>query len=167
MESAGVEPAHAAVEASETYQEKLITQTSRNDAGTEKNDHDVHSSGSSSQDEVAMQKFDSQIVKVNNVKDGDEALAHLPEHEREILKRQLEILPVKLNFFSLFRYATKVDLLIIVISVICAIVGGAVVPLMTVCRLAFGIDIGTELILLPGHFWSTDRHLYKLLQWHN
>ncbi|KAL9128673.1 MAG: hypothetical protein Q9217_002701 [Psora testacea] len=90
------------------------------------------SSSSSSEDAVQMEKLDSQIVKIEDVKEGEEAYAHLPEHEREIVSRQLYIPAVKVNFLTLYRYATRNDLIIVVISSIMAIAGGAVMPLMTV-----------------------------------
>jgi len=91
-----------------------------------------HSSGSSSDDVVQMEKLDSQIVKISDVKEGEEAYAHLPPREREIVKRQLDIPPVKVSFATLYRYATRNDLIIVAISSLCAIAGGSVMPLMTV-----------------------------------
>ena len=106
---------------------------SRQDGLREKEvEHGVPSSGSSSQDATELQKYDSQIVKVKDVKEGDEEYAHLPEHEREIIKRQLDLPPITASFTTLYRYATRNDIIIIVISAICAIIGGAVMPLMTV-----------------------------------
>lgn len=90
------------------------------------------SSSSSSQDVTALEKLDSKVVKIGEVKEGDEAYAHLPPHEREIVKRQLEIPPVTVNFRTLYRYATRNDLIIVCVSAIAAIGGGAVMPLMTV-----------------------------------
>lgn len=90
------------------------------------------SSASSSRDAASLEKLDSKIVKVGDVKEGEEAYAHLPSHEKEIVKKQLEIPPIAVNFKTLYRYATRNDLIIIVISAIAAIGGGAVMPLMTV-----------------------------------
>ena len=98
----------------------------------EKQEHDLHSSGSSSEDIPKLEKLDSHIIKVPEVKKEDEAYQHLPPHEREIIKRQLDIPTVSVTFKTLYRYATKVDLIIIAVSSICAIAGGAVMPLMTV-----------------------------------
>ncbi|KAI4248199.1 MAG: hypothetical protein L6R42_009381, partial [Xanthoria sp. 1 TBL-2021] len=89
------------------------------------------SSASSSRDAASLEKLDSKIVKVGDVKEGEEAYAHLPSHEKEIVKKQLEIPPIAVNFKTLYRYATRNDLIIIVISAIAAIGGGAVMPLMT------------------------------------
>ena len=103
----------------------------------EKHEQGAHSSGSSSDDDIAqLKEVDSHIVKVPEVKEGEEAYAHLPPHEKEIVKRQLDIPEVKVTFKTLYRYATRVDRIIIGISSICAIAGGAVLPLMTVSTLS-------------------------------
>jgi len=160
MDSTGGDLSHAvkatdeAIEVDEAYkqtsekksEEKPILPTSdaaqlRQDAVREKElGHGVPSSGSSSQDVTELQKYDSQVVKVKDVKEEDEAYAHLPEHEREIIKRQLDLPPITASFATLYRYATRNDIIIIVISAICAIIGGAVMPLMTVS----GPLIGSE-----------------------
>ena len=138
MDSSGAELAHATIEVDEKYAEDAVRPSSngdqrpRIDSIDKKHEHDVHSSSSSSQDDVEMEKLDSKIVKVGDLKEGEEAYAHLPDHEREIVKRQLEIPAIKVTFLTLYRYATRNDIIIIVISSICAIVGGAVMPLMTV-----------------------------------
>ncbi|KAI5310596.1 GTPase-activating protein [Ascosphaera atra] len=54
----------------------------------------------------------------------DASLAHLPEHERAILKEQLYIPPKNITWFGLYRYATAYDLLLVVISAIAAVGGG-------------------------------------------
>jgi len=87
-----------------------------------------------------LRKFDSKIVQVRDVPEGDEALAHLPEHERAVLKRQLDIPDVKVTYTSLFRYATTWDKVFIAVGALAAIGGGAAMPLMTV---VFGNLSGT------------------------
>jgi ATP-binding cassette subfamily B (MDR/TAP) protein 1 len=64
--------------------------------------------------------------------DDDALYAHLPTHEKDILKRQLDAPPVKITFFGLYRYASHMDILIIVVSALCAIAAGAALPLFTV-----------------------------------
>ena len=71
----------------------------------------------------------AQDTKVNI----EEDLAHLPEHQQEILKRQLLIPEIKTSYLSCFRYATKSDKLIIFVSSVASIGAGAALPLMTVC----------------------------------
>lgn len=88
-------------------------------------------------------------------KDGDEQdtnekedpLAHLAEQDRAIIKRQLDIPPVSVSYFELFRYATRNDIIIMVASAIGAIIGGALLPLMTV---VFGGLTGTFTTYFQG-----------------
>jgi hypothetical protein len=88
--------------------------------------------GSATPNEFAeLQKLDSEVIKVDEKE--DDPFKHLPPNEAEILKRQLDIPVVQTNFRTLFRYATTNDKIILGISVICSIAGGAALPLMTVC----------------------------------
>ncbi|KAJ5610137.1 hypothetical protein N7510_006856 [Penicillium lagena] len=64
--------------------------------------------------------------------DDDAVFAHLPEHEKAILKKQLDAPVVKISFFGLYRYASHMDILILVVSAICAIAAGAALPLFTI-----------------------------------
>ena len=132
----------------------------------EKQEGHRHASSSSSED-VVVEKLDSRIVKVRDVKEGDEAYAHLPEHERDIVRRQLEIPPVTVTFRTLYRYATRNDLIIIAISALCAIVGGAVMPLMTVCD-CYNLWLQLSLLILSiGHLWPISGHFSGLFQQHS
>ena len=138
MDSTGGDLSHAAKELDENF-EKQRSRESSSDAALsgddvvgEKQEQHPHSSGSSSEDVAYLEKLDSHIVKVSEMKRGEEAYAHLPESEKEIVKRQLDIPTVTVTFKTLYRYATTNDLLIIVVSCICAISGGSVMPLMTV-----------------------------------
>ena len=140
MDSTGGDLSHAAQEL-DSHIEKQLSHEGSNDAASsggdvvgEKQEQNPHSSGSSSSEDIAhLEKFDSHIIKVPEAKkDDDEAYAHLPDHEKEIVKRQLDIPTVTVTFKTLYRYATRNDILIILLSCICAIAGGAVMPLMTV-----------------------------------
>lgn len=54
-------------------------------------------------------------------------------HEKDILARQLANPPAqKIGFFSLYRYASKCDLVVLAIASLAAIVGGAALPVFTV-----------------------------------
>jgi ATP-binding cassette subfamily B (MDR/TAP) protein 1 len=77
-------------------------------------------------------KKEKEQVKKDADEGDDDAFAHLPEHEAEILRRQLATPPVKVTYFRLYRYATRTDKIIIAVSAIAAIIAGAVLPLMTV-----------------------------------
>lgn len=87
-----------------------------------------------------LQRLDSKAPKPTKEEKPEDALEHLPEHEAAIIRRQLEIPPVKLTYFSLYRYATRNDLIIMAVSGICAIAAGAAMPLMTII---FGSLAGT------------------------
>ena len=137
MDSTAGDLNHAAQEI-ELNEKEQNTQTlehkssSEKDVIGEKKELDTPSSGSSSHEDPALAKLDSKVIKIGEVKDGEEAYAHLPDDEKDIVKRQLHIPTAKVNYRTLFRYATKNDIFIIVISSICAIAGGAAMPLMTV-----------------------------------
>ena len=142
MDSTGGDLAHAAKEIDEKVEERslhsLEHEKSSPNVVAEKHEEEIKSSGSSSENSLAVEKLDS-VIQVKDVKDGDAAYAHLPEHEREIVKRQLEIPPIKVSFLTLYRYATRNDILIIIISALCSIIGGAVMPLMTVSDEAYAL----------------------------
>jgi ATP-binding cassette, subfamily B (MDR/TAP), member 1 len=59
----------------------------------------------------------------------------LNEDEKAIIEDQLHIPEVKVGYFSLYRYANKKEIAIMLVSLIAAIVAGAVLPLMTVSNL--------------------------------
>lgn len=94
---------------------------------------------------VPLTKLDSKVAKPKE--DQVDPLAHLPEHERAILKRQLDQPDAQPAFLKLYRYATTVDLVIIFVCAICSIVAGALLPLMTVI---FGQLAGTFQGLFTG-----------------
>jgi ATP-binding cassette subfamily B (MDR/TAP) protein 1 len=81
-----------------------------------------------------------------NEEDGD-PFKHLSEHERVILKRQLDLPATKVNYMTLYRYATRNDKVVLVIASLAAIIGGALMPLMTVL---FGGIAGTFRSFLLG-----------------
>ncbi|KAL9029789.1 MAG: hypothetical protein Q9196_002008 [Gyalolechia fulgens] len=147
MDSTAGDLNHAAKELDEKVEKQTSPEDGRRKAGNEdivkKPEYDPHyssSSSSSSQDVTALEKLDSKIVKIGEVKEGEEAYAHLPPDEKEIVKRQLDLPQVTVTFKTLYRYATRNDLLIVFISALAAIGGGAVMPLMTV---VFGQLAGT------------------------
>lgn len=132
MDSTAGDLTHAATELNEKVKAKASDDALRERMGKHEDELQSSSSSSSSQDITALEKLDSKIVKVGEAKEGEEAYAHLPPDEKEIVKRQLDIPPVKVNFKTLYRYATRNDLIIVLVSAIAAIGGGAVMPLMTV-----------------------------------
>jgi ATP-binding cassette subfamily B (MDR/TAP) protein 1 len=92
----------------------------------------LDSSSSSDDGDRKIEKVDSRVIDIPLAKKAEDEYAHLPEHEADILRKQVETPDVKINYFSLYRYATRNDLIIIAISALCSIAGGAAMPLMTV-----------------------------------
>ncbi|KAH7374226.1 putative Leptomycin B resistance protein pmd1 [Cadophora sp. MPI-SDFR-AT-0126] len=82
-------------------------------------------------------RVDSEVPKEHN-RDRDQdqtppdVSPSLPEDKAAIIRRQLDVLPSDISYFSLYRYATKNDILVLTVSAICAIAAGAAMPLMTV-----------------------------------
>jgi hypothetical protein len=78
----------------------------------------------------------SSVVSHEDIKLEAQGQSHdLSQAEQDILARQLSLPPVKASYLMLYRYATKMDLLIIVFSSVCAIAAGAIFPIMTVSTL--------------------------------
>ena len=108
-----------------------------------------------------LQRLDSQVPSPEKEVEDEDPFSHLPEHEAAILKRQVDIPPVKVTYFMLYRYATRNDILIMALSGFCAIAGGAVMPLMTII---FGTLAGTfqgffNHSVDPSDFQATINHL--------
>lgn len=84
---------------------------------------------------ASLQKLDSKIIKDNTDKidNSPNPFSHLPQHEQDILRRQVEVPEVSVGYFTLFRYATFIDKCILFVSCICTVAAGAAMPLMTVC----------------------------------
>jgi ATP-binding cassette subfamily B (MDR/TAP) protein 1 len=93
-------------------------------------DHEKHADTPSPPSEPAdLAKLDSSAQVA--VKDED-IYSHLPPAEAAILKRQVETPEVASSWKTLYRYSTRNDILIMVVSALCSIVAGAALPLMTV-----------------------------------
>lgn len=84
-----------------------------------------------SEDRVDLQKLDSKVIKPQDDKKAD-PYAGMPPEQAEILRRQVETPDVKVGMAMLYRYATRVDLILLVVGSICAIASGAILPVMTV-----------------------------------
>lgn len=79
-----------------------------------------------------LNRVDSTPPDAEKKQKDDDPFKHLPEHKKVILKRQLDLPAVKVNYMTLYRYATRNDKIILVIAGLGAIIGGALLPLMTV-----------------------------------
>ena len=103
-------------------------------------------SGGQQEPTLAAQEVKSSKLPLNTLDstlpsaEVDDPFKHLPDHEKDILKRQLDLPAVKINYFTLYRYATTNDKIILVIAGLAAIISGALLPLMTVL---FGSLAGT------------------------
>lgn len=87
---------------------------------------------SNSRHSSSITRLDSHIVKVDEGAKEEDPLDHLPPDERAIIKRQLDMPEIKLNYFTLFRFATRNDLILIFTAALASIIAGAVMPLMTI-----------------------------------
>jgi ATP-binding cassette subfamily B (MDR/TAP) protein 1 len=79
----------------------------------------------------------SRTTSITSHRELDSGKVEKPAHnltgaEQRILDNQLNVPPVKASYFMLFRYATSIDILIILISTVAAIGAGVIYPLMTV-----------------------------------
>ncbi|KAJ5247718.1 ABC multidrug transporter mdr1 [Penicillium chermesinum] len=82
-------------------------------------------------DELIIQKANEN--KTASPEEQEDLLfSHLPEHEQAILQQQVKSPRVNISFFSLYRYASKLELAILTISTLCAIAAGAAMPLFTI-----------------------------------
>ncbi|KAK7429987.1 hypothetical protein QQZ08_003376 [Neonectria magnoliae] len=82
-------------------------------------------------EKLDLKKADSKVVTPPK-NQTDDLFDHLPAHQAEILRRQVVSPEVKQGVAVLYRYASHNDILIIFVSAIAAIIGGAALPLMTV-----------------------------------
>jgi ATP-binding cassette subfamily B (MDR/TAP) protein 1 len=91
----------------------------------------------------SLRRLDSQIAVADSKSESDDDLSYLPENEREIIRRQIDIPDINLKFSGLYRFATVNDLLLIAIGSFCSIVGGALLPFMTIL---YGLVVSAALI---------------------
>lgn len=89
-----------------------------------------------------LQKLDSKTPKSFHGDAGADAdpFAGLDPNEATILRRQVDTPDVKVGFATLYRYSTRMDLILLFIGSVCSIASGAILPLMTV---VFGSLQGT------------------------
>ncbi|KAK9367521.1 P-loop containing nucleoside triphosphate hydrolase protein [Lipomyces kononenkoae] len=57
---------------------------------------------------------------------------HLLPEEADILRNQVQVTPVQMSFFKLYRYATRYDIAVLIFGYFCSIVAGALLPIMTI-----------------------------------
>lgn len=90
-----------------------------------------------------MEKNEGSVIES---KSEEDEFAHLPEDEAAILRNQVKIDPSKISYFTLYRYATTTDKLLLAVAHFAAIASGAATPMYT---LIFGnlTDKFTEFFL--------------------
>lgn len=82
---------------------------------------------------TAIEKADSKAPKsAGNQEEKHDPYENLSENEAEIIKRQVETQDVVPNVRILYRYASRNDMFILIVSAVMAIAAGAALPLMTV-----------------------------------
>lgn len=96
---------------------------------------------SSSDDNVNLAKLDSKVQQPSGDKEKKTNLyEHMAPEEAAILKRQVETPDIKVGIKTLYRYATTIDLLLLLVAAFCSIASGVILPLMTI---VFGSLQGT------------------------
>lgn len=95
----------------------------------------MKSSSDPNNEKLDLTKADSAVIVPPKAENIEDHYRHLPPDEAEVLRRQVVSPAVKQGVAVLYRYASRNDILIILISAICSIAGGAALPLMT---LVFG-----------------------------
>ncbi|KAI9741838.1 MAG: GTPase-activating protein [Cirrosporium novae-zelandiae] len=136
MDATGGDLRQAAERTDEKVQEDTVTSsnTKEPNSGVEEKETQISHSRSSS---TASPAKDSQphVVTVHNAngdEEDDQGLSNLPDNERTIVRKQVDVPPVEVKYTTLFRYRTHADIMIMIVSSICAIAGGACLPLMTI-----------------------------------
>ncbi|ORX77993.1 P-loop containing nucleoside triphosphate hydrolase protein [Basidiobolus meristosporus CBS 931.73] len=83
------------------------------------------------QGDIQLQPLEEAPVKISV-----ESVTALEEHQREVIEAQIQEPPVAKNpfykprYFSLFRYSTKFDAILIVVGTLCALGAGVPLPLI-------------------------------------
>ncbi|KAF5006055.1 hypothetical protein FDECE_7537 [Fusarium decemcellulare] len=83
-------------------------------------------------EKIDLKKADSKVIQPKKADNLEDHFKHLPPDEAEVLRRQVISPEVKQGVGVLYRYSSRNDIFIILVSAICAIAGGAALPLMTV-----------------------------------
>ncbi|KAF5577940.1 ATP-binding protein cassette subfamily B (MDR TAP) member 1 [Fusarium pseudocircinatum] len=92
----------------------------------------MKSSSDPNNEKLDLTKADSAVIVPPKAENIEDHYRHLPPDEAEVLRRQVVSPEVKQGVAVLYRYASRNDILIILISALCSIAGGAALPLMTV-----------------------------------
>ncbi|KND86495.1 Leptomycin B resistance protein pmd1 [Tolypocladium ophioglossoides CBS 100239] len=77
-------------------------------------------------------KVGSAGPKADGDSDPDDAYRHLPLHQAEVIKRQVHTPESKQGVTALYRYSSRSDVLILLVSSVCSVASGAALPVMTI-----------------------------------
>ncbi|EEY16463.1 multidrug resistance protein [Verticillium alfalfae VaMs.102] len=91
-----------------------------------------HTNEKAATDKNDLEKADSKVATPPEAASQEDPFKHLPDDEAAVLKRQIITPEVKAGVAALYRYSSTNDIIIIIISTLCAIAAGAALPLMTV-----------------------------------
>ncbi|KAL1914800.1 uncharacterized protein VTP21DRAFT_7892 [Calcarisporiella thermophila] len=83
-------------------------------------------------DPIGGQESKKDDESTDTIVDPSTALNDLSQKEREIIEEQIHTTEFKLNARDLFRYASKFDILLMILGLIASGVVGAATPLMTI-----------------------------------
>ncbi|RDA83476.1 hypothetical protein CP532_7036 [Ophiocordyceps camponoti-leonardi (nom. inval.)] len=93
---------------------------------------------------------------------SDDPFRHLPSHEADILRSQVTTPDLARGVGAIYRYASRNDLLILLVSAICAIASGAAQPLMTVIFGNLQRTFQDYFFPAPGRGMTFDEYSHQL-----
>ena len=98
--------------------------------------HSSREASDDNRDPIILEKADSKAPpkqqQPGKADDPEDMYKHLPPHQAEIIKRQVFTPEVKSGIAIIYRYSSRNDIIILIISAITAIASGAALPLMTI-----------------------------------
>lgn len=86
----------------------------------------------SSDSQIELARIDSKAPPNPQKDESRDPYQHLSPEEAAIIKRQVQTPDVKVGLAALYRYATRVDLILLATGAFFSITAGAIMPLMTV-----------------------------------
>ncbi len=87
----------------------------------------------------------------------------LDADEIALLDSQVEVGTSDAGYGAIYRYAERLDRLVMATSAVFAVVAGATMPLMTVSLKPDSSPLGLMFIRRAGHLWKLDREVHRLL----
>ncbi|KAJ6264894.1 ABC multidrug transporter mdr1 [Drechslerella dactyloides] len=121
----------------------------------------ANGSDGNSSDGPKLDKLDSKYAVKDEEKDP---YAHLSPEEAAIIKKQVDIPESNINYFTLYRYASRGDLTILLISHAASIAAGAVLPLMTIVFGNLAGEFAHFMSVRPGEDPDAPRRLLDTVE---